>query len=833
MRPYPWDTRRNAGNARAGAKLGMSVARALTIVAAVFTVGVGPLLRLLAEWRFQSRNDGWAWRGVVMMAVGGVAMPIFGGPVEWAQAVLDLLYSFGSKATMEPVEAARTLLLAGVPMGLVMQGVATALSCYELDQMGERYLLPSKPGMRVRLRNRRTIAALRSTPESGDGILRFGVIEDDPIPWRTGRVGMVVGRPVATLGHGLVVGATGTGKSVLAMTMVHQVGSNGQFAVVIDFKASLATYNGIRAAAELAGAPFHSFDLGLGSAETSWYDMLAWDGEPADKASMLVSAFSFADSGDAAFYRGQAEAYLTLQFQALQAVPSRPDESTFDYLLRTATPSGLKEHLVVLKGGDAAAQEQWTRFGERLTKFRPDHLSGLNANLANVVNTGGARLRPNGAPPITLGRVAQEGGVFYIGLSSATNEVALRTLGSLALRDVSVMSGARQRAQEAHRRGLIVVDEASRLGSRADVLNTLYATARAADLDVWTYTQSFAEFPPSTAVEVRSNANTLAVFRTPDPDTREMLSVTFGDIPAVSEMTDRDVTHRTIGGDVSERGGDSREQVVTRRHIPASWLGDPQRVPNQRAFITFSGSQTRATVSSRWKPRRQVRRDEIGADIPLVRIVVPTELVSSAVATRRPAADPAPVPPQPVADPSQAPVGASAVSPETVETGRFWDQWDPGRTPPRAGNPGEPGEHPVTSTGGAGWALRDGEDHPAAGGATVAIPTRETEDHPEPEWPEDEEWIPPDTPPAPPADPVAATEPAPATASAPGGDKEQWAPDEADDTAAEPAPTVQSPPAVPDERDDDDDWADDTPATAPSAPAAPAAPTSGWALPDD
>lgn len=623
MRPYPWYNLRNFGTARLFTGVFKKVMNALRVIAGILTFGVSEVIRVILIARFTRINDAWWKRGIVVLAIGLIAYPITGGVRRWVQGWIDLAYSLGDKATMEPLDALGGIIMGGIPIGLIVTAIIVLTDTYETRISGEHYMLRSRPTLWMKLRMRHNVKMLRTGAQAADGALKMGVIVDDPIPWRTRRYGMVCARPIERLGHGAIVGGSDTGKTVLAFNILHQFLASENGSLYIDFKASQKTYEGVRAAARAANRPFYSFDLGIGSGERSWYDPLAWDGEASDKASMLATSFNFPDTGDASYYRTIAESWLTVQFQVMERVGRQGEESQFDFLRATASTRGLRSRLDVLKAGSDADRAFHTDIIDQISGVSDKDLGNLVGNLNIVIAAGGARLRPQAdVPAISLARAAEEGALVYIGLSPSTNEVALKIIGSLALRDLGVLAGTRMReasTNDSLRPMLALVDEASSMGDRAVVMDTLFKQAREGKVWLWVITQTFSTWPASTVNEMNANTQTRVVFRIPDSFTSESLEPNLGTIPALSEMSEGRIEHRAFQGDVSSRSGDSRRSITTAPFLVAA-TQKLMTVKNYHAYVWFTGSHDRATIK-KWKPGRPVNRDDIERDAPLVRIV--------------------------------------------------------------------------------------------------------------------------------------------------------------------------------------------------------------------
>lgn len=622
MRVYPWRQRENHGDRKMVMKIVTSSSTVFRIVGGLLSLGTASLFGLLMVRRFAKRNDSWPRRGGLMVLGGLAVFIILGGPAAWAGALNDALLSFGDRATGDPAPFIIGFIVRSIAFGFFFQGFAVMMASYVYEVTGDRFLDRVKPTTKMKRRMKKNEAALIANDKPDPDAMAFGLLVDDPIPWRTARYGMICARPFKEMGHGVIVGGNGTGKTVLALSLAYQATELDASVFYIDFKASLRTLETVKKAAAKAGKPFYSFDLGTGSTENSWYDPLDWKGTSSEKASMIVNSLQFPEDGNAAYYRGQANDWLIFQFDVLQEVGLYPGESSFDFLYETTNPSKMKERLQPLRKGDDRQRSLYTMFTERADAGSMKDLAGLRQNLSIVVNAGGERLRPqSAAPAILMSRAVDEGAVVYFGLSPSTDQVALKTIGSLILRNLGVLAGERMRQSELSelRPIITLVDEASRLQDRAVVMDNLLATAREGDIYLWMITQSFATWPKSTVVEMNTNVQTHVAFRVQDIETAEHLVSTLGDVPTLEEMTEDKVRHRAFQGDVKERSGDARTTLSTGPFLVDAPM-EITSVENLHAYVWFTGSWTRATIEQ-WSPKRLKKPDIIRNDAPLVRIV--------------------------------------------------------------------------------------------------------------------------------------------------------------------------------------------------------------------
>lgn len=634
MKPYPWSERKTFHREKKVAEFFDQIGNAFKWVAIVLTLGVSVLISLWTQEGFRKKNDAYWKRGLIVIVAGLILLPFVGGPVAWWHHAMDLFYSFGKYRKVTTRDALIGLFIAGLPYGLVSQGISSITSSRLADYNGERYLLRTVPTLMMKMRMRKNVKELESGVKNNAGWLRFGVIVDDPIPWRSVRYGAICERPLKRLGHGLIVGGNGTGKTVLATNLVAQAASSDAAVLYADYKADWDTYRAIRQAAVSANVPFYSFDLGIGSTEESWYDPLEWGdsadeeerASASDRASMLVQSFHFSDSGDSSYYKTIAEQWLVLQFEVMDWVGLRDGESRFDFLLDSSTPEGLRNRLDVLRGGTSEDRQMHDMWVARIGTTKPADLSGLRANLSTVVAAGGKRLRPiPGVAPVSLARIARDGGVIYIGLSASTNEVALKIIGSLVLRDLGALAGTRSRVKDKSilRPMLAFVDEASRMGSRAVVLDNLFTTARAAEIHVWPVTQGVSAWPDTTVSEMGNNCQTQVIFRTQDTKTAQMVTGMMEMIYGLSETRETQHEESLMDGVSTISTGAARQTLMEMPLITAGRVGT---VENYHCYVKCTGSWTRAT-RKKFKLKR-VRNEQVRQDVPLVRVIPATHISS-------------------------------------------------------------------------------------------------------------------------------------------------------------------------------------------------------------
>ncbi|HEX3802688.1 MAG TPA: helicase HerA-like domain-containing protein [Solirubrobacteraceae bacterium] len=302
------------------------------------------------------------------------------------------------------------------------------------------------------------------------------------LPLGTDRSGKTVLVPEEALAaHGLILGATGAGKSTTLLTLLSEQISRGRPVVAIDLKGSPGFATELRAAAGAAARPFVQWTPDGGA---HWNPLAV--GNATELKDKLLGTERFTEP----HYRRAAERYLQLAIQVAQA-GTEQQPLTLARVVELLAP----ERLAVAVRALPRARREYVR--DYLTSLTPDQQSavrGLASRLAVLTESETGRYMEPGpdAPTVDLRRALGGGEVVLFSLNSSTYGGLAGMLGTLAVQDLVAAAGARLSAGRGAPGGAVVgIDEFSALGS--DNVMALLARGREAGIGVLLATQELAD----------------------------------------------------------------------------------------------------------------------------------------------------------------------------------------------------------------------------------------------------------------------------------------------------------------------------------------------------
>lgn len=608
LRPYPW---REVRSVRRRALRGRRL-RSVAIAATLFAALLSPvaLVGLAWCWRgYRRRNDSWSSRPVVSFLVGVVITLIDFRPASWLERTTAVF------AGSEPLtDAVAHLILGAVGPALIISAVASAGFCYAHEWTAHRYLDSTRPAASSRLRSARNAAALRSGGRAA-GQIRFGVIVDDPVPWRTPRHGLIARLSAQQLGPGLIVGGAGTGTTVTALSVADQVVTDATV-IYLDCDGSELTRSRLQAIADRHQVAYSSFDLGVGTSASRWYDPLGSLGSAEQKTAALLAALGRPVDPEAV--ATPAQEWLDLQHEVLDEVGLRPDESRFDFLVDTADPVRLQDRFRHYAHGTPDQQRLHDHWSVRSAALSPDGFELIRDDLMALINAAGPRLRPAhpGDEPLRLTSLKPAPGIVHVGLGAASDpELVRRVIGGLVLQDLATLTGQRRLNEAGHPDLVVIIDAAHRLGDRMALSEPLIAAGSAVGVHCWPVTRSLNALPVGTVETCLAVADPVIVHRVTDVATAERLSAHIGQVPAIAGGLRGGSLGRSWSSGADIRG------LSTTPLVPDELLWS---LPDHQAFVIIADG-TGATGGEWWS--RRVPDDEIEVDAPQCLIVPAAQIL--------------------------------------------------------------------------------------------------------------------------------------------------------------------------------------------------------------
>lgn len=279
--------------------------------------------------------------------------------------------------------------------------------------------------------------------------------------------------------HGLIVGASGAGKSTTLLKLLGENVRLGRPVVAIDVKGSPAFARSLQAAAAAAGRPFR---LWTPEGPSRWNPLA--HGNPTELKDKLIASEHFSEP----HYQRAAERYVQTVLQALSyAHPER--KPALQEVVRLMDPQRLPGLL------RDAPREFSERVQDYVATLTPDQLSairGLGTRLALVTESHvGPFLQEGGDSAIDVRAALAGEAVVLFSLNSSTYGRLASQLGALAIQDLVSAAGARLTAPPRAGQAMVGIDEFSALSS--DNVISLLARCRESGVSVILATQELAD----------------------------------------------------------------------------------------------------------------------------------------------------------------------------------------------------------------------------------------------------------------------------------------------------------------------------------------------------
>jgi type IV secretory pathway TraG/TraD family ATPase VirD4 len=281
--------------------------------------------------------------------------------------------------------------------------------------------------------------------------------------------------------HGLILGASGSGKTTTLTTILEQQIRRGRPVVAIDMKGSPAFAAHLAEAAAAAGRPFK---LWTPEGPTHWNPLQ--HGNATELKDKLICTERFTEP----HYQRAAERYLQTILQVLQSVhPDRPPTLTevVELMDTRRLPAALRD----------VPRPLANRVQEYLPSITPDQRSairGLQTRLAIITESESAPYMAPASGAIDLSAALSGREVVVFSLNSSRYGQFAAQLGTLAVQDLICATGNRleQRGQGHQlQQATIAIDEFSGIGGAHVV--ALFARGREAGVSGLVATQEMAD----------------------------------------------------------------------------------------------------------------------------------------------------------------------------------------------------------------------------------------------------------------------------------------------------------------------------------------------------
>lgn len=400
--------------------------------------------------------------------------------------------------------------------------------------------------------------------------------------------------------HGLILGASGAGKSTTLLTVLTDRIARGLPVVAVDLKGSPAFARELQAAAAAAGRPFA---LWTPDGPSRWNPLA--HGNPTELKDKLIGSERFTEP----HYQRAAERYVQTVLQVLErAHPGRPPD-----LAEVVALMDPRRLPAMLTRSDRGFAERVQDYLAGLTPDQQSAIRGLGTRLAIISESHtGQYLSGAGAGvddrEIDLRRALSGDEVVLFSLNSSTYGNFSAQLGTLVVQDLIAATGDRLARREAgsdagaSQQAMVAIDEFSALGG--DHVISLLARARAAGVSVMLATQELADLDragPGLRDQIVGNTAIKIVHRQDVPASAQ----TIAQMTGTRKVWER--TYQSVSGFVRGFGG-ARES----RRLAEEFVIHPNQIKRLRtgeAVVLSKLPVTTASIARIRAPRVSARGD--------------------------------------------------------------------------------------------------------------------------------------------------------------------------------------------------------------------------------
>jgi type IV secretory pathway TraG/TraD family ATPase VirD4 len=342
--------------------------------------------------------------------------------------------------------------------------------------------------------------------------------------------------------HGLVLGATGSGKTVSETWIACRLIEHGHAAVVVDPKGDDALAEALAVAAADAGRGFQMWSPD----GVSVYNPYA-HGDASELADKALAGEAFTEP----HYLRQAQRYLGHAIRAMRAAGVGVDPVS---LVAQLDPAELE---VTARGLPDEQSAPLQMYLDGLTERQKRDLAGVRDRLSILAESEVARwLTPKpGLAAIDLLAAVRDRSVVYFRLAADRHPLLSQMLGGAIVSDLVTVVAHLQAAPVP---SVVVLDEFAAIG--AAQVARLFGRARSAGMSLVLGAQELADLravDPALRDQVLGNVSAVIAHRQNVPESAELLAAMAGSKPVwvQTEQTGRDLWGGTLTGRGSQRRG--------------------------------------------------------------------------------------------------------------------------------------------------------------------------------------------------------------------------------------------------------------------------------------
>jgi len=341
--------------------------------------------------------------------------------------------------------------------------------------------------------------------------------------------------------HVIVVGATGTGKTVTGTNIIQSHIERGHPVIFLDGKGDIGLGRRLKALAEELGRPAYIFHHEFGGGKID--DACAYNPVSADDFTALANLITTLRPFTEPHYEVLQKGFMQAATKVAKAIGEPVDLLTLGNLLSVhAMTAAIRKNKHRIEDAQALLTEiQEQRKAE---EAGVESLTGIIKNLARssmapLFNTG------SGRPVLTLPGARENGAFVYFALPALVYPDLSRGLGQLVINDIRLTLAS------GHGPWLIVLDEISTYSG--EQILSLINQGRGFDARVVLLGQSFADLETVDHVDgkafrnqVLASVNTVIVHRVNSPDDAELASQIAGTY-AKPELTAQTLGNQPTG----------------------------------------------------------------------------------------------------------------------------------------------------------------------------------------------------------------------------------------------------------------------------------------------